>query len=248
MADQTASVVDVAAATLTDQINKANALATKISAATSDKGNLVADIRDNEPTDDATVLAFREWYEKAKATIEDKIGEINGYITDNLMPKAEEIDVDALKSQYAELKASITGGLKFLQPLGFDPEAANLPALKSLRGGTANTGGKTDTRRPRVNDITVDGKSVAQSVKNAKTGEVQSKASFSYAAAYLSKQAEAKVEVSDLQQAAFAAAKTDDLKSLNGEPFDFHYEVNGKTFDVKVWPRSADEKSAPASE
>lgn len=259
MTDQTATaaqtpddgLVAVAGATLTAQVNQANDIVQKIHAATADIGNLIADIRDDENTTDEFLKNFQEWHEKAKAQIQDRIDQASKYVEENLLPKREEVDVDALKAQYRELKASIDGGLKFLAPLGFDAEKAGIPALKTLRGGTVSGGGATGIRRPRVNDILVNGESVAKGVKNAKSGKVEQKANFTFAAAYISGKTDTKVETSDLQAAAFAAAKTDDLSTLNGEPFSFHYNVGEgekmQTFDVKVYPRS-NEKSEASNE
>lgn len=249
-------LVDVAQAALVGQVEHLNSLVELIHSADTDPGRLIADIRDDENASDATVKAFQNWREQAQAAIEAKTAEINEHIKAHLMPKAQDIDVDALKTEYSEGKKVVSQGLVWLKSLpGFNEETSPIPALKSLRGGTVSAGGTTGTRRPRVEDILVNGKSVAQDVKNAKTGVVTRKANFSYAAATISKDAKAKVEVSDLQSAAFSAAKTDDLNSLNGEPFSFNYNVGEgdavKTYDVKVYPRTPDdsekrEASAPA--
>lgn len=246
-------LVDVAQAALVGQVEHLNSLVELIHSADTDPGRLIADIRDDENATDPIVKSFQNWREQALATIEAKTAEVNGHIQANLMPKAQDIDVDALKAEYGEGKKVVTQGLTWLKSLpGYSEENSPIPALKSLRGGTVSAGGTTGTRRPRVEDILVNGKSIAQDVKNAKTGVVTRKANFSYAAAFMSKDAKVKVEVSDLQAAAFSAAKTDDLNSLNGEPFSFQYNVGEgdarKSYDVKVHPRTPDdsEKREPA--
>lgn len=243
-------LADVAKAALTQQVATANDLVRQITAATADTGNLVADIRTDESTADPTVKAFQEWLEKVQSAIENKTAEINEHIKANLMPSREDVDVDALKTQYNELRKVIREGLGWVKSIGGD--ISDVPDLKSLRGGSSSAAGGNGPRRPRVNDILVNGESIAQDVRNAKTGKVERKANFTFAAAAISKAADAKVEVSDLQSAAFEAAKTDDLKSLNGEPFSFNYNVGEgdkvKTFDVKVYPRSADDKADDKAE
>lgn len=257
MTDTTASpmlgVIELTAQTLVPSIEQANAIVTKINSVSADPANLVADIRDDESTSDETLKAFQAWREKVQAAIEAKTAEANEYVKANLMPTTENVDVDALKTEYGALKSHIQAGLKFLGDLpgASDSEAVKtLPALKSLRGGTVSGKGTSDTKRPRVNDIQVNGKSVARTVKD-KSGNDISKATFTYAAQDIAKDAGTKVEVKDLQSAAFAAAKTTDLSTLNGEPFTFDFHANNgvgeegaKTYTVKVYPRSAEAEPA----
>lgn len=247
-------LVEMTAQSLTESTNAANALVSRITALTADPGNLIADIRNNEATEDEQVRKFQAWREAALAKIDESEKQIDEYIKANLMPKQGEegVDVDALKTEYAALKAHISAGLKFLAdvPNAEDnPAVKAIPALKSLRGGTVSSGGASGTKRPRVNDILVtypgetEPKSTGRNVKD-KDGNEVFKANFTFAAQDITKHAGVKVEVKDLQAAAFDTAKTDDLSTLNGEPVEFHYNIGTgddmKTYNVKVYPRSGE--------
>src|SRR5689334_20051335 len=99
--------------TLVGQIEQANSLVQTINANTTDKGKLVHDIRTDENTTDAKVREFQEWLAKAEEAIERKRAEVDEHITANLMPKSEEVDVEALKTQHKTLRDGIKAAQAF---------------------------------------------------------------------------------------------------------------------------------------
>lgn len=239
---------------VTLQIQEANALVTKINGATTDKGKLVHDIRNDESVTDEKVRAFQEWHEKASAAINAKVAEIDEYIKANLLPKSEDVDVDALKAQHKTLKDGVKAALTFVQTVpGFNAEEFKVPDLANLRGGTSAGTGQGG-KRPRLNKIWVNDTLIEKASKNAKNEDVMV-SNFTLAAAAIGKLAKTKVETKDLQRAAFEAAGTDDLSTVGGKVFEFYFEagtgddrVNVK---VAVEPKgdtddSADEAETPA--
>lgn len=225
-------------ATLAPQVEAANALAARITAATGDNKSLVHDIRDNPNTDDAKVREFQEWLAKVDAAREQNIKEIGEYITANLLPKTDEsFDVEKAKAEHADLRKSIAAGKTYAKTVGVtDEDIATLPDLKNLRGGTSTAGANGSAegvKRPRISAITVNGESVSAPKKND-DGTVTDVVSFTVLATYLTKQAGVKVEPSLIRDAVFEAAKTDDLSTVKGETFSVSETVNGKTFEVTV--------------
>lgn len=239
---------EVVKATLTQKISEANDIATKVAAASVDSKSLVHEIRDNdESVTDTTVLDFRTKYNAAVAELESWVAEINTYITATLLPaQSGEVDVEALKAEYKDLKSKISAARTFAKTMGMeDSDLADLPELKTLRGGTSS-GGKPGGKRPRIASISVgnvDGSNMVRvydTVEN-KDGTTVEVNNFTLAARFIGNKdhANTKVEVSDLQRAAFEAAKTDDLSTLNGTPFEFVYSPDeGKhSYNVKVTPK-----------
>lgn len=240
-------ILDLVAQTLKDSTAAANSKADEILAATTDKTKRVHEIRTTEATEDETILKYREWLEKVNAQIEENTKRVDAYIADKHLKSVPEADLAALKEQYAELKATAVAGRKFAETIpGVSAEELaaalkDVPDLKSLRGGTSGGTGEGG-KRPRIERISVskdDGTTyteVSETVKNAKTGKDEVKANFTILARWLSKDADAKVEVKDLQAHAFEAAKTDDLSTLNGTVFDFEVTVKDNRYFVKVQP------------
>lgn len=241
MADTT--MLDMVRQTIAKQTEQANGLVEKISAATSDTGKLVHEIRTDENVTDETVKAFQDWYDKANAAIEAKVAEIDAYIKANLLPSQNlsETDVEALKEQYRELKSGIKSAMGFVATLpGYDPEKFDVPELKNLRGGTSGGNSGEGGKRPRLAAIWVNDTLIEKVTTNPKTGEDVHTSNFTLAAQAISKDSKSKVEVKDLQAAAFEAAKTDDLSTLAGTVFDFVYSSGEKNYKVKVQPAVKD--------
>jgi hypothetical protein len=238
--------------TVSSQIEQANSLVRTINANTTDKGKLVHDIRTDESVSDETVKAFQDWFAKAEAEIERRVTAVDEYIKANLLPATEEVDVDALKAQHKTLKDSIKAALTFVQTVpGYKAEEFNVPDLANLRGGTsAGTG--TGGKRPRLNRIWVNGDLIFKTVKDSKTQEDVDVSNFTLAAAAIGKLAKTKVEVKDLQQAAFGAAGTDDLSTLNGRVFEYNFEAgegdNRVNVAVKVEPKNTSGETEAADE
>lgn len=250
MADTT--MLDMVRTTVAQQIEQANALVEQINAATTDRSKLVHEVRTDPETTDEKVKAHQAWIEKAQAAIEDAIKQANEYITATYFSEDPEnkVDAEALKEQYKELRTGIKNALGFVATLpGYDAEKFEVPELKNLRGGTSGSSG-SGGKRPRLTYIKVNGALVEKVTQN-KNGEDVHTSNFTLAAAEISKQAKAKVEVKDLQAAAFEAAKTDDLSTVAGQEISFNYSAGDKTFEVALMPKSPDEGStseAPTTE
>lgn len=246
-------MVEMVRVTVTDQIEKANALVKTINENTTDKGKLVHDIRTDENSTDEKVKEFQAWFQQAEAAIAKKVAEIDGYILSNLMPKSEPVDVEALKTQHKALKDSIKAALTFVQSVpGYNADSFKVPDLANLRGGTSSGTGQGG-KRPRLNRIWVnvdgskgEGTLISKATKNAK-GEDVEVSNFTLAAAAIGKATKSKVEVKDLQAAAFAAAKTDDLSTLGGQVFEYFFEAgekeNRKNVKVTVEPKGDSDTS-----
>jgi hypothetical protein len=239
MANEMISMVQQTVAAQTEQ---ANAIVQQITAATQDSGKLVHDVRTDESATDENVKAFQEWYEKANAAIEAKVAEINAYIKANLLPESgANVDVDALKEEYKTLRQSIKTATAFVATLpGYSADDFKVPELKNLRGGTSGTTG-SGGKRPRLESIWVNGKLIEKVTQDKQGNDVHT-SNFTLAAAEISKAAKSKVEVKDLQAAAFEAAGTDDLSTLAGTVFEFSFSAgegeNAQNFDVTVQPKN----------
>lgn len=231
-------------ATAVDLIQRHNALVEQISANTSDKGRLVHEIREERETTDENILKFRAFLEEIDRKREEAVAQIDAYIAANLMPKADgNFDEEATRKALAEIREEIRAAKVLLKG-----DEADLPEQKNLRG-TGGGGSGTGGRRPRVDSIQV---RVAgtdewtdvykdQEDKN-KPGTTRRVTNFTLAAQAVAKFAGrgTKVEVSDLQAAAFSAAGTDDLSTLSGKPFSFVFTAGEKNVEVMVTPRSAE--------
>lgn len=227
--------------TLTEQTNQANAIAAKIAASKHGQGGLVHELAfEDETVTDKTVLAFREWVNKLDAAREAKVEEVYAYIKANLM-STEAVDVEALTEQYKALKDQIKSGVNYVKvadPNFTEETLADVPELVSLRGGTVSTSGtKGETKRPRIAQIWVNGEPI-----NGKGPKGQTVSNLTTLAQYMAKDSGTKVEVKDLQMNAFAAAGTDDFKTLNGNVFEFSVNAGDKSYSVKVQPAVTNEK------
>lgn len=241
-------ILNMVVATLTDATNKANAVADKILAATTDRTKRVHELRTDENTTDPKIKAFQEWYEQANAKIEEQVAAIDEYIKSQHLSEISEDEVNALREEYKTLKTSVVSAQNFAKTVpGFTEDALkDVPDLKSLRGGTS--GGGTGGKRPRVERLSFSTNSEGPWTEVDKDG----KTNFTLLAQRLSKEVGSKVEVKDLQAAAFDAAKTDDLSSLNGTVFTFAHRVGegdkSKTYFVKVQPQVKESTSESATE
>lgn len=217
-----------------EQTAKANAIADEVQKSRVNVGKVVHEIRKDENATDEKVVKYQKDMEKAAAQIEKWTKEIDEYIKANLVQTSSMSDeaYEAKKTEYAELKKGINNALKLAAGLpGYSEEVfKDLPALVTLSGGTS--GSATGTKRPRLASLTIDGEEVF-TIKETDEGKVKS-FTFTAAAAKLSTK-EHKVNPSDLSAAAFAAAGTDDLSTVND--VEFNYSVNGKDYAFVVVPQ-----------
>lgn len=233
---------------LVDLTNEANAKAEAIGAATTDRTKLVHEIRTEETPRDETVAAFQNWYEEANARIEAEVAKIDKHIAETYLKAVSEEEVDALKVAYKDLKdKAVTARKYFLAaiPGATEEDLKDVPDLKNLRGGNSGQGGGTGAKRPRVQSLAYsldNGKTytdVSKPGKNSK-GEDVVTTNFTVLAGALKDAKVGKVEVKDLQAAAFAAAGTDDFSTLDGKVFEFVTTVGEQNVTVKVQPKVAD--------
>lgn len=243
--------------TLRDAVEAANGLADRIAAASKDTKARVHELRTDPNTTDPEVKEYQEWYEKANAAIEKRTADIDAKIAAKLS-NTETEDVDALKTQYGENKTNATTARKFLDTLpgvsAEEKESAlkDVPELKTLRGGSSGSGG--GGKRPRLERVSFSSDNgttyseIWEEIENPKTKVKENKVNFTIVARKLAKEFGSKVEVKELQAAAFDAAKTDDLSTLNGKVFDFAYSVGEKNVFLRVQPKDNSEAESSDTE
>lgn len=226
-------LVSAARAEYSATAKEANALFSKVQA----HENVAATIAEvRKESDDEIVVKFREWLEKANNAIIAEEAKIDEYIKSNLIPKGEDFDVDAVKAAHKELVKKVRGLRDVLVMVGGGENATlSLPGVKSI-SGRAVSGGGTGIRRHRLDNVTVDGKDVYAVKRDKEAGTEEHIASFGALHAFLNKHPEVKgtgtsVELTDLHNAAYKAAGTDDFASLNGKPFKFSVTASGKNED-----------------
>lgn len=230
---------------------EANKIVARIKAATDDP-DAAANALLNA-SDDEKVVAWRAWNAKRQAQIDAATAEqtknredILAYVR-TLVPENEEnLDVEKEKERFRVARGESNRMYEAVKViLGGDDDAVKefmehfgIVEVVSLRGnaGGAGSRGATGKRKPRISEATVDGKSVAD-----KSGKV----SFT-----LLSQA-TKIDPDVLRDAAFAAAKTDDLSSLDpGTVVTFNVTKGDKTHTVTVTTlgKPTDRKSDDDSE
>jgi hypothetical protein len=232
-------VFGVVKAMVADQIAKANAIAERVQKSRVNVGKVVHEIRKDENTTDETVKAFQTKLEKANAQIEKWTAEVDEYIKANLVQASSMSDeeYEKAKAEYAELKKGATAAQKLAANLpGYDAATfSDLPSLMTLSGGTS--GSATGTKRPRLASLTINGDEV-YTEKETDEGKVKS-FTFTHAAEVISKESGQKVKPSDLSAAAFEAAGTDDLSTVND--VEFNYSVGEKEYALVVIPQQSAE-------
>lgn len=232
-------VFNVVKVMVKDQIDKANVIAERVQKSRVNVGKVVHEIRKDEGTTDEKVKAYQEKMDKAQAQIEKWTSEIDDYIKTNLVQASSMSDeeYEKVKAEYAELKKGANAAQKLAANLpGYAPEVfADLPSLMTLSGGTS--GSATGTKRPRLASLTINGDE-AYTEKETDEGKVKS-FTFTHAADVISKESGVKVKPSDLSAAAFEAAGTDDLSTVND--VEFNYSAGEKEFALVVIPAQSAE-------
>lgn len=229
---------------LTEQ---ANASVAEISAHTTDVTKVVHDYLTDENTTDEKIKKFQAWKEELLAKLEQEESKAYEYAKEKVAAAQDDsFDVEAAKKSHKELAEKVKTARKFYLttlPGTSEDDLKGVPDLKTLRGGTA--GGGTGSKRPRVNSISIrqseseNWTEVSKQGKNAK-GEEVTVTNFTVLAQELSKIGKTKVEPKDVQAAAFEAAGTDDLNSLDGKVFEFAYSAGEKNVFVKIQPKTKD--------
>jgi len=203
----------------------------------------IAEIRNT--SEDERIVAFREWKEKVEAALLAKELEVDHIIKAEFI-ESEPVDIDAVKAAHKELVGKAKALRTVLTQFAGEAAIHKLPELKSLSGRAVSAGAGTGSKRPRLQSVTVKGVPVF-STKKEEDGTTTQVASFTVLAQWLSAKERGgiKVEPKTLQEAAFAAAGTDDLSTLAGRPVSFAVTVGeGDNLvthsDIVVTPRAAD--------
>ena len=233
-------VFGVVKAMVTEQVTEANKIAQEVQNSRVNVNKVTHELRTDPETTVDWIKDFQTWLEKAQAAIEDRTNKVNERIKSELVSASEMSDevYEQKKAQYAELKKAAQNAQKLAAALpGYAPEVfSDVPALITLSGGTS--GAATGTKRPRLSNLTVNGEEVF-TLKDVKDSDEKVKSyTFTAAAAHISKDAEAKVQPSDLSAAAFAAAGTDDLSTVTD--VEFNYSVNGKEYTITAIPAQSE--------
>ena len=215
--------IDVTVQQVVPLIETANETATRVQNA-DNVSALVHEVRDKVETQDANILAYREWLDAANNEILNRQKQVEEYIIENNLVDTEPVDVDAETTKYKTIADQVKAFRKVLEQIPGGKEAAeSLPTMISLsgRGGGGATG-----PRPRIQNIQVDGEDVFRNVKQ-KYETYKRESNFTTLSLFLKKTFKGSdVQVKELQEAAFAAAGTNDFNSLNGKPFSFAFTVN----------------------
>lgn len=206
-------------AMLKAQTDKANEIGRKIQASKADKSETVKAILDT--SDDTQIVKFREGRQKIEteiATLQAKI--VNGEAkikeyAESLVPPVEEgFDVEAATKEFLAARAEATSTEKALlnfvsaESLAEAKKELGIVPIVSLRGsGTARANSAPGTtKRPRISAATIDGENVW---KTDPEGDNAGKVDFTHLASVLKSDAET------VKAAAFSAAGTDELNSLD---------------------------------
>jgi len=235
-------MIKMLATGLKTQTEQHNTLADEIGALTGDRTKLVHDRITDENTEDETIQTYQEWLDAAQAELEAQATAIRAYVADKYLPAIDETAVESKRTEMQSLAAQIKAARKFASTIpGFkDEDLAEVPPLKNLRGGTA--GGGTGSKRPRFNRISYriagqDEWIAVETTKDVK-GESVIVTNLSLLAITLKDVFKHKVEVKDLQAAAFAEAGTDDLSTLGGTVLEFGFTVGETNIEVQAEPKA----------
>lgn len=179
-------------------------------------------------SDDERIVQYREWRDKVRAQIEQaqaKLDEQTKAITEyaeSLATEGQDVNPDEVKARYLENRSKATKTRNLLAEL-FGKEAVDALGIEEVTNlrGTSSTGGATGIKRPRLVSATVNGETV----------EKDGKTSFTLLTQHINKE-HGKIEGSDLRAAAFKAAGTEDLSSLDeGTEVTFTLTVNSSVGD-----------------
>lgn len=151
--------------TLTEQ---ANAIAEKASKSTGDARKQIRDYI--ESSDDEAIVTYREWEAKQKARLAEALTNAQNHAAEKLglslgMSDAELAKAKDEHKQIRSVITSTTGNLtKMSEMLGLDVPA--LPTLLNF-SGKPSAGGASGSRRPRFDDVILNGVSLKSQGKAA---------------------------------------------------------------------------------
>lgn len=218
------------------ETEQANNLADKVIHA--DNGlKLLHEVRDEKETTDENILKYRHAMEQMNLKVLEFQTKIEEYILANNLVDNTPVDVPAVTEEYKTIKARVKAMLSVVSSLPGGAEAVkDITPVKGIPGTRASSsGGGTGVRRPRVSSVKCNGEDIfiEKDGKNV--------TNMTVLATHLSKELGVKVESGDLRDAMFAAAKTEDLSTLNGAPFSFSVSLKDSegadhTYGIDVVP------------
>lgn len=224
----------------TELTTEANEIAARIGAATTDRTKAIHDMLTEESPKDETIAKWQDFHEKALAQLAAEEAKAYAY-AESKLPAQDADAVKADQEKHKVLVEQVKSALNYAKKIpGYSEEALkDVPALKNLRGKDTGKGG---SKRPRIERAAfrVGTKAPWTEAKQTKTEEDGTEVdvtNFTVLALALKDAFKTKVEVKDLQAAAFAAAGTDDLGSLNGKVFDFAHTVGDQTVFIQIQPK-----------
>jgi len=225
---------------------------------------LIQDHRDIVETTDEAILEYRAWFSKVSDAILQRQTVIEEHIRKNVIVVPEDApSEEELKTAFNDKQKAVSAALKLIGQLGVDnntlisvfgstktesgEDIPALPVVPSLRGSRgagkpASSVGGSGIRRPRVDHIaiSIDGENYVDagiSVKGKVEGTTETRFTFSGLAKTLTGKpySMTNVDVTTLQSAAFSAAGTEDLSTVNGV-IDFVFESGDKRVYIRVTP------------
>ena len=211
-------------------------------------GKILSDLREN--SDDETVTQFRAVLEEIDRRREEAITKIDAYIKANLMTETvlSPEEQEKCKAQYNDLSKRAKAGATWLESMpNIDaiyaslgvPSLLSYPGTRSGSGSGRGEGGK----KPRLAHATINGEPFSAVITNSK-GEKVEKVSFTLLAQELVKRVKDSghkgftLTANDLQTAAFATAKTDDLSKVS--EVEFAVTLPDSNAMVRVWPAKSE--------
>ena len=240
-------MVALLATQVKETTEEANALGVKIGEMTTDRTKAIHDLLTADETKDETIAKWQAYREaalasiaEAEATLEAEEAKAYAY-AESTLPAQDADKVVADIAAHKVLVEQVKSALVYAKKIpGYTEEAfKDVPALKNLRGKDTGKGG---SKRPRIERAAfrVGTKAAWTEAKTTKTeddGTEVDVTNFTVLALALKDAFKTKVEVKELQAAAFEAAGTDDLSSLDGKVFDFAHSVGDNTVFIQIQPK-----------
>lgn len=193
-------------------------------------------------SDDPEVKALQAKVEKAESAILEW-----QRLQDAILAKQQTVlsdeDRTALETERDKVKKALIASVTFFattsEQYGDDARVTDyVPAIgdvvktRNSSSAAKSSGDGSGTRRLRVKNIYVQQNTNPDADAWAPAGTAE-KSTFTNLVQWLEKNANVKVQTSDLHSAYFASAKTEDLDKIPGT-HDFAYSVNGTTYWIRV--------------
>lgn len=226
----TVNATDALLEIVSDNVDKANAIALEAKSALGNTAKQIKDFREDPETEDETIRKFQSDHAKVLAKLEEITVKVNDYIKSELLGSVSWTDeqTEAKRKEHKAYKSAAMEAFKAVAQMNKilslpEPE---LPEILTFSGSTAKTGAGTGTRRLRFDRVEVNGETVknlsavAQKIKSASGVAVSAK---------------------DLQEAVFKAANSDDMDviaSLGDVSFEWSETDKDKVvhkFEVTVY-------------